>query len=410
MRTSMVILVLVGIAGAANAQAPDFADADTGWVPIERNGIVLGDVSGDENSNRDVVGDASNPAVYAYRNSTHIFFRMRLNATPIQGSGLASFGWGVEMDTNNDLAAYELIAMVNGIGGTEQVELYQNTTQSTTGQFNDTAEVELAVYPVSTHARVVSAGTIFPTSAPDEDFFLDWAIDIVHLSAAGVTDSTAMLFTYGTSINAHTINADIVPLVGTSGTLADTASDPVLCGASGCVVEEDTDGDGLTDSQETTVGTSPTDPDADNDGVPDGQEVGIVNDPRDTDGDGTLDVFDPDDDGDGITTATEVQDGEPVGDDVDGDGVPNWRDPDANGDGTDDGDDGRGDDDGDSVPDYLDMLPGESDIGGSVDLDGDGFADDLGLIGGGCACKDGGGGVALLLPLFLLLWRRRQLQ
>jgi gliding motility-associated-like protein len=94
----------------------------------------------------------------------------------------------------------------------------------------------------------------------------------------------------------------------------------------------DSDGDGLTYSQETTNGTSPTNPDTDGDGLSDGNEVANNTDPLDpcdpddssidcqidTDGDGLTDsqeallctsptVFDTD--GDGLSDGTEVSQG-----------------------------------------------------------------------------------------------------
>lgn len=63
-----------------------------------------------------------------------------------------------------------------------------------------------------------------------------------------------------------------------------------------------------------------------------------------------------DGDGDGIPDSVEFADGERpgVGLDVDGDGKYNIYDTDADGDGVPDGEEGRGDDDGDGIPNYLD--------------------------------------------------------
>ncbi len=134
----------------------------------------------------------------------------------------------------------------------------------------------------------------------------------------------------------------------------------------------DADGDGLTNGEETTLGTNPNSADSDGDGIDDFTEVGgDVNNPRDTDGDGTIDALDPDDDGDGIPTATEIDDALALGSqDVDGDGRVNWLDPDADGDGANDGQEGRGDNDGDGVINYLD--PNDDD-GPDGDTDGDGL-------------------------------------
>jgi hypothetical protein len=65
----------------------------------------------------------------------------------------------------------------------------------------------------------------------------------------------------------------------------------------------DTDGDGLTDSQERMFGTNPLDADSDDDGVADGAEPGAL---EDTDGDGRIGALDPDSDGDGILDGTEM--------------------------------------------------------------------------------------------------------
>ncbi|MDI1448007.1 MYXO-CTERM sorting domain-containing protein [Polyangium sp. 6x1] len=65
----------------------------------------------------------------------------------------------------------------------------------------------------------------------------------------------------------------------------------------------DTDGDGLSDIVEGTLGTDPNDADTDDDGVPDGQEP---NPAEDTDGDGLINALDPDSDNDGLLDGTEL--------------------------------------------------------------------------------------------------------
>ena len=65
----------------------------------------------------------------------------------------------------------------------------------------------------------------------------------------------------------------------------------------------DTDGDGITDQIEGTVGTRPNQSDTDGDGENDSVEVGDPNNPTDTDGDGIIDALESsnnDQDGDGI--------------------------------------------------------------------------------------------------------------
>jgi hypothetical protein len=94
----------------------------------------------------------------------------------------------------------------------------------------------------------------------------------------------------------------------------------------------DADSDGLTNGRECEIGSDLQNEDTDGDGVDDGYEASSSGAP-DTDGDGTLDVLDVDDDGDGIPTSVELGGGE------NGDGNPADA---ANTDGQADG------------PDYLD--------------------------------------------------------
>jgi hypothetical protein len=64
-------------------------------------------------------------------------------------------------------------------------------------------------------------------------------------------------------------------------------------------VSPDTDGDGLTDAEELTLGTDPTKADTDGDGLTDGQEVNTYK----------TDPLNPDTDGDGYLDGSEVQNG-----------------------------------------------------------------------------------------------------
>jgi hypothetical protein len=65
----------------------------------------------------------------------------------------------------------------------------------------------------------------------------------------------------------------------------------------------DTDGDGITDDDELSIGTNPNDADSDDDGVLDGAERDFF---LDTDGDGRINALDPDSDNDGLFDGTET--------------------------------------------------------------------------------------------------------
>ena len=84
--------------------------------------------------------------------------------------------------------------------------------------------------------------------------------------------------------------------------------------------QADSDGDGLSDEQESSYyGTNPNNPDTDSDGILDGAEVNNGTNPLDPNSPGTQPV---DSDGDGLTDAQELQIGtNPNSPDTDGDGI-----------------------------------------------------------------------------------------
>ncbi|RDX37495.1 hypothetical protein DZA50_02010 [Kangiella sp. HD9-110m-PIT-SAG07] len=138
--------------------------------------------------------------------------------------------------------------------------------------------------------------------------------------------------------------------------------------------DEDSDGDGIPDSEEGANDTDNDgipdyrDEDSDNDGIPDADE-GV----NDSDNDGTPDYIDDDSDGDGIPDSDEGTN------DTDNDGIPDYRDEDSDNDGIPDADEGANDSDNDGIPDYRDDDSDNDGISdeeeGTVDTDGDGSPD-----------------------------------
>ncbi|MEM7125434.1 MAG: hypothetical protein AAF702_03850 [Chloroflexota bacterium] len=130
----------------------------------------------------------------------------------------------------------------------------------------------------------------------------------------------------------------------------------------------DLDMDGLDNTTENQMGTSPYRADTDGDGLCDGKigRVGICiageethapsgQGSLDTDGDGLINALDTDDDDDSLLTRVELEHSiEQNNMDVDLDGIPNWLDKDADGDRLVDRAEGLADDDNDMIPNFLD--------------------------------------------------------
>jgi uncharacterized repeat protein (TIGR01451 family) len=191
---------------------------DGEWIPLTRNGALLQDPAGDATKWIDIVSTPTDAPVYFYNDGVYLNFRIRLNGDPRQGSGLKSFGWGIELDIDQDADDYEWLIMCSGIPSTEGVHLERNTVQGTIGEPSDASELFIAQYPLTGYFQVSVANT---SSSGDADYFLDFKLPYaVFKGATGMTDGTAIRFIGGTSNSAQNLNAQGSDLIGSSGNVS----------------------------------------------------------------------------------------------------------------------------------------------------------------------------------------------
>ena len=136
--------------------------------------------------------------------------------------------------------------------------------------------------------------------------------------------------------------------------------------------ENDSDGDGLTDTFEQTIGLESFLSDTDGDTIKDGDEIGNNKDnPLDSDNDGVINALDYDDDNDGLPTYLESKK------DSDNDGLLDYLDKDSDNDGVTDGEESgflNQDKNLDGIDDAFDVNRE-----GAVDNNGDGIDDNVKL-------------------------------
>jgi hypothetical protein len=231
-------------------------------------------------NDRDVVGDASQPALYIFADTEFMYFRMRVDASPL-GAGFRPFGWGVALDTDGVRSSYELLVEVDGISNPDVVLLGRNSRQGTIDSPADPIEERIATYPASTHARsVVAEGVYASAFGGNPDHFVDWAVPLADLASEGVAFDTEIVLVMGTSSNTQAINADLACHDGQRSVPSLTASSSDALRPDGAPVL-DTDGDGLSDDEEIVIGTRPDQRDSDGDGFDDGLEIRFGSDPLD---------------------------------------------------------------------------------------------------------------------------------
>lgn len=210
---------------ATNAQAwPE----TTEWRPLLKSGGSIQDTGGggktgnnDASGSSNIVPDVNDPtdapAAYIFSDGSYLYYRLRLDSSPAGTGGqgvLQQFGWGLEIDSNQNPDNYEWLIMVDGIDSPETVNLQKNTVQGTLGDPSDVAEITVASYPLPGNHRILVADT---SINGDQDYFLDFRIPYqVFLDATGLDENSLIRYFAGTSKSANNLTDNGADLLGGS--------------------------------------------------------------------------------------------------------------------------------------------------------------------------------------------------
>lgn len=210
---------------------------DGQWIPLPRGGAPITDDEGDTQGSRNVVpDDGTFPAAYIYNDGSYLYYRMRLDEDPTaSGAGqgiLQSFGWGFEIDIDQNAYDYEWLIMCDGIESPETVSLQLNTDKTHVGDPSDKAEYIAAEYPLIGNHRILMADTCTNDSTPGDgcgtsskdsrDYFLDFRLPYAIFKAVtGITDNTLVRYFVGSSSSSWTLVEQGADLVVGSGAVKD---------------------------------------------------------------------------------------------------------------------------------------------------------------------------------------------
>jgi hypothetical protein len=303
----------------------------------------------------------------------------------------------IDVDTSGDATAWVTTSdwgqlLVDGGGATDGDTQGVQITGTAVNAGNVTINTSTFVHSITGGTYRLQISLIDPANNAVTVLSQDFAV----AAGADVTRTANPTYPLNSVSGVYTVQAQLFwldPAQGNFPVQQDIATaqftHTVNVGASN--FQNDTDGDGLLDSTEATLGTLANDADTDDDGASDGAEVGAnPASPVDTDGDGVINALESsvtDSDGDGVSDQADPANGNPcvpstshaacLAYDSDGDGLTNAQEDalgtdrtnaDTDGDGTSDGTE-IGDADGDGIPDAL-----ESSI---ADADGDGVSNQL---------------------------------
>lgn len=192
----------------------------TNWRVYTKDEFCVGDLVGDESpATIDIVGNEEFPAVFFQFENNTVFFRMRLDRSPIALDDFNNFNWGVLLNTNENDETYQWLLTVNGSGGVNgTIELWENLINQPPNSFADQAEgISTMGPPTPNYTEPVTLGDnvrIVPTGDGSDfngnpDFFIEWQINFTTLSSfLNITELSPLSFCFYTATSNRVPNKD----------------------------------------------------------------------------------------------------------------------------------------------------------------------------------------------------------
>lgn len=207
---------------------------DSAFYPYRCGGAPSGDVFGDpvpSNRERDVVGDATHPAFFRATDANAVFFRMRVDVTPLHENGvdLLPSSWDVLVNADSNLSTYEYMLTADGNMSGTHVRWVRNSIQEPGNPRDRAVDVPvdmLGDFTPATDYYSVKAASDGSKFNGDADFFITLVLPRETLTATGINLHDNRVVWGGTNAQNYSLDADFGCFKGIPGTLSAAATDP----------------------------------------------------------------------------------------------------------------------------------------------------------------------------------------
>lgn len=257
--------------GFHGTQQPVTFPASSEWIVAASVKMAIGDVAtDDQNGNHEIVGEPAFPPIFWRNDGRNLFFRLRLDSSPLKNTRAEQLAWGILFDTDGALSDHEYSLFVRTIGRSGEIVYGHEPRPGDLGQPSDTAETTLATFPldlsaapdhnVEVHlADSCFGGSMEPGCAgadPERDFFLDFSVPLTVFATEPALDLDGPLQIMGsTSSCRQSPSVDVArcddsvtdgPQIqdGVSDTILFSCGDGSLDHNEGCDDGGNVDGDG----------------------------------------------------------------------------------------------------------------------------------------------------------------------